>query len=169
MPIVAGDIDFHLSGGSGNSNVNASIGGAISTTQITDATVHNLFDIVASDEAAAGDTEYRCLYVKNAHATLALQNAKVWIQTNTPSTDTSVEIGLGAAAVNVTETAVANESTAPASVTFSTAVNEGASLSIGNIPAGQFKAIWVKRIVGAAAAAYNADSAVIRVKGDTGA
>ena len=45
----------------------------------------------------------------------------------------------------------------------------GNALSIGNIPAGQTKAIWVKRIVSAAAAAYNADSVVIRVEGDTAA
>jgi hypothetical protein len=124
---------------------------------------------VSSAESSAGDTEYRCIYVKNTHGSLTLQSAKVWIQTQTPSTDTSVEIGLGSSAVNGTEQTVANESTAPTSVTFSTAANEGAALSIGNIPAGQHKAIWIKRIVGAAAAAYNDDSYVISYSGDTAA
>ncbi len=169
MPIASSDIKYYLSGGSSNSDPNAALGGAISSTQITDATVANLFDNVSSAETTAGDTEYRCLYVKNTHATLTLQSAKVYINTNTPSSDTSAEIGLGSSAVNGTEQTVANESTAPTSVTFSTAAGSGNALSIGNIPAGQHKAIWVKRIVNAGAAAYNADSVIIRVEGDTAA
>jgi hypothetical protein len=54
-------------------------------------------------------------------------------------------------------------------VTFGTAAGEGNALSIGNIPSGQHKAIWIKRIVGAAAAAYNDDSYVISYSGDTAA
>ena len=169
MPITSTDLKFHLSGGAANSDPNAALGGAISTTQIVDATVANLFDNVSSAESAAGDTEYRCFYVKNTHATLTLQAAKVYIQTNTPSAETSAEIGLGTSAVNGTEQTVANESTAPSGVTFSTAAGSGNALSIGNIPAGQHKAIWLKRIVNAAAAAYNSDSVIIRVEGDTAA
>jgi hypothetical protein len=169
MPITSTDLKFHLSGGAANSDPNAALGGAISTTQIVDATVANLFDNVSSAESAVGDTEYRCFYVKNTHATLTLQVAKVYIQTNTPSADTSAEIGLGTSAVNGTEQTVANESTAPSAVTFSSAAGSGNALSIGNIPAGQHKAIWLKRIVNAAAAAYNSDSVIIRVEGDTAA
>lgn len=169
MPIVAADIDFFLSGGAANADPNASIGGIKSSTEITDATLHNLFDLVSSAESEAGDTEYRCFYIHNSHASLTLQNAVCWIQTQTPSGDTSVEIGKGAAAVNATETATADESTAPAGVSFAAHANEGAAIAIGDIPAGQHQAIWVKRIVGAAAAAYTGDSVVIRVKGDTAA
>lgn len=169
MPIVAGDIDYFLSGGSANTDPNAALGGAISTTEIADATLHNLFDIISSDESLAGDTEYRCFYVKNSHATLTALSTKIWIQTNTPSPGTSVEIGLGSSAVNGTEQTVGNESTAPGSVSFSAAANEGAALSIGDLAPGETKAVWVKRIVGAAAAAYNSDSAVIRTKCDTAA
>jgi hypothetical protein len=169
MPIASTDIKFLLSGGSSNTDPNAALGGAASTTQITDATVANLFDNVSSAESSAGDTEYRCFYVKNNHGSLTLQNAVVWIQTNTPSSDTSAEIALGSSAINGTEQTIANEGTAPTSVTFSTANGSGNALSIGNLTAGQTKAIWVKRIVSASAAAYNADSVVIKVQGDTAA
>ena len=169
MPIASSDIKFYLSGGAANSDPNAALGGAISTTQIVDATVANLYDNVSSAESSAGDTEYRCFYVKNTHATLTLQSAKVYIQTNTPSTDTAAEVGLGSSAVNGTEQTVANETTAPTAVTFSSAAGVGNALSIGNIPAGQHKAIWVKRIVNAGAAAYNSDSVIIKVEGDTAA
>lgn len=169
MPIVTGDIEFRLSGGAGNSDPNASIGGAKSSTSITDATTHNLFDVVSSAEASAGDTEYRCYYVHNAHGTLAWQTAKVWIETNTPSGDTDVSIGLDPAGVNGTAATPADESSAPAGVTFSQPANEGASLSIGNIPAGQHQAIWVRRVVSASAVAANDDNVVLRHKGDTAA
>ena len=128
-----------------------------------------MWDVVSSAESSAGDTEYRCIYVKNTHASLTLQSAKVWIQTQTPSSDTSVEIALGSSAVNGTEQTVANEGTAPTSVTFSTAAGEGNALSIGNIPNGQHKAIWIKRIVSAAASAANDDSYVLSYAGDTSA
>lgn len=169
MAIISTDIQFRLSGGAANSDPNASLGGAKSSTQITAASLHNLFDQVASAESAAGDTEYRCFYIHNAHATLSWTSVVVWIQTNTPASDTTADIGLGSSAVNGTEQTVANESTAPTSVTFSAPATEGAALSIGTIPAGQHKAIWVRRTISAGAAANNLDNVVIRAKGDTAA
>lgn len=168
MPIISTDILYRLSGGSGNTDPNASLGGVKSSTAIG-AGLHNLFDIVSSAESAAGDTEYRCFYVHNAHATLTMQNTVIWIQANTTSADTNIEIGLGTSAINATEQTVANESTAPTSVTFSSPANQGAALSIGNIPPGEHKAVWVKRIVNAAASAYNSDTATIRTLCDTAA
>ena len=169
MAIIASEILLRLSGGASNTDVNASIGGAKSSTNVTDATLHNLFDQVSGDESEAGDVEYRCVYVHNANATLAMQNAKAWIQTNTPAPGSSVDIGVGASAVNATETAIANEGAAPAGVTFSAAANEGAAIALGNIPAGQHRAIWIRRTISASAAAYTNDSAVIRIKCETAA
>lgn len=168
MAIISTDIVYRLSGGSGNTDPNASLGGVKSLTAIG-AGLHNLFDVVGSAESSAGDTEYRCFYVHNAHATLTMQNSVIWVQSNTTSTDTSIEIALGSSAVNGTEQTVANESTAPTAVTFSAPANQGAALSIGNIPPGEHKAIWVKRIVNAGSAAYNNDTATIRVLCDTSA
>lgn len=168
MPIVAADIDFRLSGGAGNASPNASLGGVKSSTEIVDATLHNLFDVVSSAEASAGDVEYRCFYVHNAHGTLTLQNAVVYISSNTPSPDTTADIGVGTAAVNGTEQTVADESTAPTGVTFSSAAGIGNALALGDIPAGQHRAVWVRRTVTAAAAAAN-DTLTINVSGDTAA
>lgn len=169
MAILTTEIKFYLSGGSSNSDVNASLGGVISTTEITTATLHNLFDVVSSAETSAGDIEYRCIYVSNTNGTLSLTDAVAWISANTPSGDTSADIGLGSSAVNGTEQTVANESTAPGSVTFSAPATQGAGLSIGDIPAGQHKAIWIRRTVNAAASAYNSDGATVNVGGDTAA
>lgn len=162
MPIIASEIQYRLSGGATNNDPNASLGGAKSSNSAPAA----LFDDVSGAESAAGDIEYRCVYVHNANATLALQNAVLWIQTNTPSGDTTVDVGLGTSAINATEQTIANESTAPSGVSFSAAANKAGGISLGSIPAGQHRAVWVRRTVNAAAAAF-ADSFTLRVEGDT--
>lgn len=169
MPISASDLIERLSGGASNSDPNAALGGAKSSTAVTDNTTHNLWDVVSSAESSAGDTEYRCIYLHNAHASLTLQNAKVWISTNTASSSTEIQIGAGTSAINGTEQTIANENTAPTSVTFSLAASEGAAVSLGNIPNGQHKAIWIRRVVTAGAAAANDDSYVLTYAGDTAA
>lgn len=162
MPIITTEIQYRLSGGAANSNANASLGGAKSSQAVP----LNFFDDVTSAESAAGDVEYRCFYVHNANATLALQNAVVWIQTNT--TGNRVAIGVGSSAINGTEQTVANEGTAPAGVTFTQPSSKGAGLALGNIPAGQHRAVWVRRTVAAATPASN-DAYLLRVEGDTAA
>ena len=162
MPIITTEIQYRLSGGAANSNANASLGGAKSSQAVP----LNFFDDVTSAESAAGDVEYRCFYVHNANATLALQNAVVWIQSNT--TGNRVAIGVGSSAINGTEQTVANEGTAPAGVTFTQPSSKGAGLALGNIPAGQHRAVWVRRTVAAATPASN-DTYTLRVEGDTAA
>lgn len=168
MAIVASDIKYYLSGGSSNTDPNASLGGAISTTEMG-SSINNLWDNVSGAETTSGDTEYRCIYVKNTHGSLTLLGSKIYIQTQTPSTDTSMEIGLGSSAISGTEQTVANESTAPTSITFTALTGVGNALTIGDLAAGATKAIWFKRIVTAGGSAYNNDSLVFRVAGDTGA
>jgi len=169
MAVIPADIKFFLSGGAANSNANASLGGVKSSVEITDAALHNLFDVVSSAEASAGDVEYRCLYVENTNGTDDLLTAAAWISANTPSGDTALAIGLGSAAIDATEQTVANEGVAPSGVTFSAPANQGAGLAIGDLAAGEHKAIWLRRTVSSAAAAYNNDTATINVGGDTGA
>ena len=70
MPIVASDIKVRLIGGSSNSDPNASLGGVKSSTEVTDNTLNNLYDQVSGSESASGDTEYRCVYIHNSHASL---------------------------------------------------------------------------------------------------
>lgn len=162
MPITSTDIQYRLSGGAANSNANASLGGAKSSVSVPS----NLFDDVTSSESSAGDTEYRCFYVHNAHATLTMLNAVVWISANT--TGNRISVGLGTSAINGTEQTVADENTAPSGVTFSQPATKGAALALGSIPPGQSKAVWLRRAVGAAAAASN-DTYTTRVECDTAA
>lgn len=152
MPLISGDFVTRLSGGAGNASGNASLGGAKSANAMSTA-VDGLFDQTSSVEATAGDVEYRCVYLHNANATSTMLSAVVWIGSNTPSASTTLAIGVGTAAVNGTEQTVADESTAPASVTFSEPATQGAALALGDVPAGQHKAVWLRRTVTAAAPA----------------
>jgi hypothetical protein len=166
MPIVNTDIKYRLSGGASNTDPDLSLGGVKSTsTEVST----DLYDDVSSGEASAGSTEYRCVYVHNSHASLTMENTKIWIQTNTPSADTAVTIGLGTSSINGTEQTVANETTAPSGVSFTAPSSEGTSLSIGNIPSLQHKAVWIRRVVDASASAYAGDTFTLRTKCDTAA
>jgi len=162
MPITSTDLHYRLSGGAATADPLLSIGGVKSSVSADSA----IFDAVTSVEAGAGDAEYRLVYLHNAHATLTALAAKVWIQTNTPSASTDIAIGLAAAGANATETAVANDSTAPAGVTFSQPASLGAGLSLGDLTPGQHYGVWIRRTV-TAGASVAADSFTLRTQCDT--
>lgn len=157
MSIIAGDFVTRLSGGAGNSVGNSSLGGAKSSTAMSSST-DGLFDAVSAGEATAGSVEYRCVYLHNANATLDMTSAVVYVSANTPLAGTTLDIGVGTAAINGTEQTIANETTAPTSVTFSAPTTAGAGLALGTIPAGQHKAIWLRRTVTAGSGASASDT-----------
>ena len=161
MPIVSTDIDYKHSGGATNSDPALSLGGVISANDVT---VNTLFDDVSSAEAAVGDTEYRCIYVQNSHATLTLLTAKVFIQANT--TGDRIAIALGGEGKNGTAEAVANENTAPVGEVFSQPVDYAGGLSLGDLAPGDTFPVWVRRTIPAAAGAAT-DSYTLRVQGET--
>lgn len=166
MSIISADFTLRLSGGASNTDGNASLGG-IKSSQVVSSSVDALFDAVSAGEAATGDTEYRCVYLHNANATDTMTNAVVYISSQTTSPNTSIEIGVGTAAVNATETAVADESTAPAGVSFSAPSTAGAGLALGTIPPGQHKAIWIKWVADPAAAATASDALTLAYRCET--
>lgn len=168
MPIVSNDIQVRYSGGGSNSDPAASLGGAISSASIPDATVGNLFPEINEDQTEAGITLYRCFYFRNGHGTLEWRNVKQWVQANTPSPDTTIAIGVGSSGVNGTEQTIANQTTAPSGVTFAAPTDKASGQTVGNVPAGQHFPVWVRLTVNPGASAYD-DSATIRAGGGTAA
>lgn len=161
---MAVTIQFRLSGGAANSDAAASTGGAMSSTQVS-TSLNGLFDQVSSAEALAGDIEYRCIYVTNTGTTTA-QSAKIWIQANTPSADTTVAIALDGNGKNATAEVEADESTAPSGESFTEPANEGAALTLGDLAQNDYYPVWIRRTVSAAAAATASDTFTLRVKYD---
>jgi len=179
MAITTSDITFFLSGGATNSDPDASLGGVISTTEVTDDTLNNLFDVVSGSEAETGETEYRAFYITNEHGTLTLYDAKVWIYSDTPSTDTDISVGIEGSVGSPIQT-VADEDTAPVTTSFKDASGDSGKwlttaetagdtyyTSIGNLAPGETIGVWVKRVVDASASAYANDNCVLKVQGDT--
>lgn len=147
------------------------------------AAANNLYDNISGDEAAAGDTEYRCYCVKNTHASLALTNAKVYMQSTTGNaSDTvsfAVEVPTGGD-TNGTCQSIGGEGTSPTVNTgncsnWSTAVTKatGVALNIGahdtELSAGEIIFVWTKRVVSSGASAANSETVTHRLEGDTAA
>ena len=179
MAITATDILFKFSvktGTAGNSTAgtaDGSLGKYISTTQITDATLNNLFDDVTGDENAASDVEYRCIFIHNAHATLTWQSVVAWLSAEVAGgANAAIAIdGVAASAIGATAAQadeVANEGTAPTGEAFSSPTTKATGLSIGNLSAGNCRAIWVRRSATNSAALDN-DGVTVRAEGDTAA
>jgi hypothetical protein len=180
MAIVAADILWKLSiktGTAGNQNAqadpNASLGKYISTSAWAGGVLHDLFDKITGDENAASEAEYRCVFIHNSHASLTYQNVVVWISAETAG-GANAAIGVDATAASAIASAsaqaaeVTDENTAPASVTFTSPTTKATGISVGNIPNGQCRAIWVRRTA-TNSAALNNDGATLTVEGDTAA
>lgn len=180
MPIVATDLVYRLSttsGAAGDSlaqaSPNSSLGKYVSTSVFASGT-NGLFDNITGDENAASAVDYRCVFILNNHATLTLENAVVWVNSQVAggavvaiATD---NVAASAKASAVAQAAlVATELTAPTAVSaFSAPTTKATGLPLGNLGPGQVKAVWVRRSA-ANTAAINADGFEIACAGDTAA
>ena len=159
MPITADEIKYFES--------TNNLGGAITAVEVVDATLHNLFDLVSSDGALLGETNYRCIYVKNVNTSLTLIEALLYIVANTPLTSTELAIGVGTSINGGVEQIIPDEDTAPPGVVFSDLIGSGNGLPLGNLITGGHQAIWLRRIVAVDASAAAGDGATISVQGNT--
>jgi len=174
MSVTGANIERRLSGGTQNTDPNASLGGPMSTVDggvITSGLLHNLWDDVTEDETESGDTEYRCWYLRNNHPTETWYNVKIWISRQ-PASGIQVAIGLDPAGVgDGTNTGVAttipDESTAPEGVSFSSPDSKENALVIGDLGPGQAQAIWVRRHVPAGTSPQANDYVTIAFAGGT--
>lgn len=166
MSVIAADFVTRLSGGATNAVGDASLGGVKSATAASTA-IDALFDATTAAQAAAGRIEYRCVYLHNSNAADTMTSAVCFILANTPLVGTTIDIGVGTAAVNATEQTIANETTAPTGVTFSAPTTAATGLALGNIPFGQHHAIWLRRTVTAGSASSANDTYTIEYQAET--
>lgn len=179
MAVASADLKMKLSvvAGGGNTtaqaNPNASLGDQVSTTELADNTLHNLYDVITGQENTLADVEYRCVFFDNTSTTNALIGTRIFISGETAG-GASIAIGLDPAGITargatVAQAAtVADEQTAPTGVTFSAPTTAAAGLAPGDIPAGSVVPVWIRRTAGNNAAIDN-DSATLQIAGDTAA
>lgn len=171
MAVVATDMIMRLSGGSANADVNASLGGKKSSVPVSFvSTLNNLFDNVSSAEATTGITDYRCIYLHNANATDTINTVEVFVNTDTPSPTTKIQIGLDPAGIGNGDTTgeattIATETDVPAGVTFTDSLGAANALPIGTLGPAAGIAIWIKRTVSPGTASAATDPFTLRVTG----
>lgn len=160
MAVTASDIKLYLAG---SSDPNLSLGGIRSTTELSAVALNNLFDDVSEAEALAGAINYRCIYLMNTNNTDYINGVKIFIQSNTPSSATKIEIGLEG--VKGTAQTIPDEVTAPTGIVFTLAANAGAALTIGDLEDGEYMGVWLKRTVDAGAASASSDPFQLKMTG----
>jgi hypothetical protein len=158
--ISSSDLKFYLSGGTTNTLGDSSLGGIISTTEVSPI-LNKLFDEVTGTEHESGDTEYRAIYFKNNSADTGY-NVKLWIESNSTGVDSELSIGKESSSGSPIQT-ISNESTAPIGITFSTAAGQSNALSLGTMNAGVVYGIWLKRVITAGTTPQANDTAQIKV------
>lgn len=165
MPVIASDLKARLSGGAANNVPAASLGGEMSSVDLSATALNNLFDNVSSSEATAGSVDYRCFYVLNDNDTDTVNVMKIWMSAATPSTFTALSIGLDPAGVGADAQVIANEAAAPVGVTFSEPLDEAGAIAIGTLGPNTAVAVWVRRTVTAGATAQAGDGTTFELKG----
>lgn len=165
------NLKYSVAAAAGNTTAGVqatSLGDQVSTTQLATSGLNVQFDDVSSAEASAGDTEYRCFFVCNDHATDSALNVTISVQTQaTKSTWTVAADNIGVTAkgsASAQALTIANENTAPSGGAGVGAF--GSSASLGTIPAGSVAAFWVRRVTAASTTALTADTATLRIGGD---
>jgi len=83
MSIAASDIEFYKAA---NNNDTAANGGRISSTEVTDSALNNLFLNVSSAERTAGLTRYRKAFLRNENTSdLTMYSGEIWIGSKSTS------------------------------------------------------------------------------------
>lgn len=165
MALSAGDLPRRLttkSGSAGNTlaqtDANLSIGGYPSTTAVGTG-LHELFPMATQAENAAGKTDFRCITVCNISATDTAYNTRVWFSTADPAGGMVWTIGAGtlnSALSSATKgIEIANDTTAPAGVTFSAPTTRETGISLGDIAPGCYSQVWIRCVQGATSTAVD--------------
>ena len=141
--MINDDIKYYYSGGT--SGVAAtSLGGIRSNTEVVTSVDENLFLNIDSADAEAGTTHYRCLYLRN-EGTVGY-DVEIYIAYSTPSSGTSIYIGVGTAAIDNNEPTIANEDTEPSGVIWQQRNFDYNATVVATLLANEHKSIWFKRV-----------------------
>lgn len=159
MPVSNADVKLKLSiktGSAGHASAqadpNASLGKYISTTEVNSGTpLNNLFDNVSGAENTAGTPDYRGVVIHNDDTSNRTITNVVAFLASEVAGGAVVAIGVDPAAASALTNAsaqmaeIANETTAPAGVTFTSPTTAGAGVSLGTLTSDQVRGLWIRR------------------------
>ena len=160
---MVAEVEYRLSGGAVNSDPNASLGGAMSSTSIDSNDNPNLFANVGTSEAAAGSNKYRCIFITPLAKNYT--SVGVWIDSQTLSNDTKLHLAVAPEGKNADAEVIVNEDMEPANVIFTRPTQDYNALALPDLNAGDRIGIWIKRNVKADAAGFPNDYGRLVVEG----
>lgn len=157
------------------SSAGASLGTYVSTTAWNGGTLHDIFDAVSGGENAASQVDYRAVALINSNATNDLTNAVVYLSAEVSggasialaADSTAASARGGASAQALTATTDTSPGSPVTSLTYSSPTTAAGGVSLGTIPVGFVKIIWLRRTA-SNSAALSADGATVAFAGDTG-
>ena len=133
-------VNLRLSGGADNAIEIFSIGGAMSSSIITDDMLNNLFDKIIKLEVLNEKEEYRCIYVYN-NGNTDIRNLIVKTKTIPPFT----KVGLGIEGTAIAQI-ITNEGHPPSGVVFYNVDSYVyLKISLGVLSSGEGKPLWIRR------------------------
>ena len=176
MAIASSDIAFYYSttsGSAGNSQAgtaNGSLGKYCSTTPMATG-ANGLFDDITGAENAASTVDYRCVFVRNDHASQTATLVTIYMADVAGGASCAIALDNIATSAKGSASAqaatIATETTAPSGVgAFSSPTTDGTGLAVGSLAPGQVKGIWVRRTA-ANTAAINADGLTLSASFDS--
>jgi len=168
MAINVANLKWYYSGGSSNDDPSLSIGGAVSSVALSATALNALFDNVSGQECVDGRTEYRCLYFKNIDSDAdGLIDPMLWV-VDQPDGST-FQVGLSYQGKNAVATAIVNDTTAPANVSFGNPATKAAGYALPGDPYMQndYIGVWFKRIIPPNADTAITDGAQWAIEGET--
>ena len=170
MAIAATDIAFYhpATRTEGSSHGGTCDYGTATSCEIA-TTKNGLWDDVSGDEASAGDTEYRKIFVglKTTAGSQILSNPVIFIASTTPATGDEIEILMSTASADYSNV----QSDITGATTWSTPTTKTDGLSLHDIQTGAgtggAAGVWLRRVVSAGAGSYADNSFTLQVEGET--
>ena len=170
--VASSDIVLNYTGGTGNTDPEQSLGGAIGGVVDGGASNNDMNDIT-STEATDGIIIYRAYMYENTSSTTDddFVDPKVWVSSQpnfNSGVGTDVYIGVSNQDKNIDMEVISDEETAPASVTFTLPTANGAdALSIGTLAPDDYRGIWVRYTVTAGQTVAGQDMYTLAIQGDS--
>jgi len=185
LALSSTDLVFYYTGAATTVDTTSSLGGTISANTIWDSIANNVYDDVTGDESTTGDTEYRCIAMKNTHATHDYIDCKAWIdgcvrESGAATRDTisfSLEQPTGGTcdSVDTESDGPTWERTVPYeggtthgwTVEDATDATSSGTQDYGTLVYGTWCFIWLRRQVPAGANAYSNRASTLKWQGET--
>lgn len=152
---MAAVIEYKLTGGAGNSDPDASLGGTTSSESLANAAINNLFDNVTPDDTEFDtDVNYRAFAIKNTGDATA-KHVDFFL------TDTVNSESILATWYDSTGTqSIINEDVEPVGAVWTQPLT-GSKLSFPDMAPGDEYRMWIRRTVDQNAANLNDDTATL--------